>query len=58
MDSSYCVQSRKKMQQDFYVETKTNELDLVTNIDKEVQADFTKLINEYYPDHQLMGKKK
>lgn len=48
----------EQMQQDFYVETKRNELDLVTNIDKEVQADFTKLINEYYPEHQLMGEEK
>ncbi len=48
----------ERMRQDFYVETKKNELDLVTNIDKEVQADFTKLLNEYYPDHQLMGEEK
>lgn len=55
---SHIAQKVDMMLQYVAVETKKNELDLVTNIDKEVQADFTKLINEYYPDHQLMGEEK
>ena len=35
-----------------------HDLDLVTNIDKEVQADFTKFIEENYPEHQIMGEEK
>ena len=30
----------------------------MTNIDKEVQADFTKFIEENYPEHQIMGEEK
>ena len=40
-----------------WFETKKHDLDLVTNIDKEVQ-DFTKFIEENYPEHQIMGEEK
>lgn len=46
------------MLQDVAVETKKHDLDLVTNIDKEVQADFTQLIKANYPEHQIMGEEK
>lgn len=46
------------MLNDVAVETKKHDLDLVTNIDKEVQADFTKFIEENYPEHQIMGEEK
>ncbi|WP_322556162.1 inositol monophosphatase family protein [Staphylococcus haemolyticus] len=46
------------MLQDVAVETKKHYLDLVTNIDKEVQADFTQLIKANYPEYQIMGEEK
>ena len=46
------------MLNDVAVETKKHDLDLVTNIDKEVQADFTKFIEEITQNIEIMGEKK
>ena len=46
------------MLNDVAVETKKHDLDLVTNIDKEVQADFTKFIEEITQNIRLWVRKK
>lgn len=47
---------REKMKSSFSVTTKANQDDLVTDVDKAVEAFFQKKINSVFPDHRLMGE--
>lgn len=38
------------------IEEKSSSYDLVTNIDRECEAQITKAINETYPDHEIVGE--
>jgi myo-inositol-1(or 4)-monophosphatase len=38
------------------IQTKSNQNDLVTNIDKEIEQFFIKKIREVYPSHKIMGE--
>lgn len=47
---------RNSFDQTLNIETKTNQNDLVTNIDKETEQFFIEKIKEVYPDHKIMGE--
>ncbi|MCD8509238.1 MAG: inositol monophosphatase family protein [Bacillus sp. (in: Bacteria)] len=47
---------REKMKSSFAVTTKANQDDLVTDVDKAVEAFFQKKINSVFPEHRLMGE--
>ncbi|WP_028782634.1 inositol monophosphatase family protein [Thalassobacillus devorans] len=49
-------QIRKKMEQPFKIETKSNPNDLVTELDKETEKFFVEKIRNHYPQHQLFGE--
>ncbi|MCG3399255.1 inositol monophosphatase family protein [Staphylococcus massiliensis] len=47
----------KKMET-FEVGTKLSPTDLVTSLDEDIQRDFEALIDEHFPDHQIVGEEK
>lgn len=49
---------RKSLEQQdaLHVTYKTNESDLVTNMDEEIEAFFTNHIKQYYPGHRILGE--
>ncbi|WP_093046199.1 inositol monophosphatase family protein [Thalassobacillus cyri] len=49
-------QIRKRMEQPFKVETKSNPNDLVTELDKDTERFFVEKIRSHYPEHQLFGE--
>lgn len=47
---------RKGISQENTIEEKSSSYDLVTNIDRECEAEITKAILSKYPDHQIVGE--
>ncbi|MFA9557308.1 inositol monophosphatase [Evansella sp. AB-rgal1] len=47
---------KEKMKESYSIDTKANQNDLVTDVDKSVEQFFQQKIGEGYPEHRLMGE--
>ncbi|WP_436860362.1 inositol monophosphatase family protein [Staphylococcus caeli] len=47
-----------KLINDMVTTTKQNRFDLVTNVDKMIQQNFERFLNEHFPNHQLFAEEK